>query len=268
MVIKPYRLTGDDIPKIQRIELQIFKAFLNACSELHLTYYLHGGTLLGAKLYHNFIPWDDDIDVSMPREDYEMFLKKGQKYLPKNLFIQTCYNDNEYTLCFAKIRDINTTLIEYSLQNRHNMKNGVYIDIFPIDGMKSKKKSLYVKLLRYRIDMSYWDVEYCKPLKKMLYIIISFPFLFISANKATQLLDTYRKKKSNFKNANIMLINRWFYPKYFYVPTSNDLIDFCGIKASTVRNVEDWLLIDYPNYKIIPPKDQQIPGHKLVKHIF
>ena len=270
MTKRAYHLNNKDVKKIQEYEFDILKVFVDICNKLNLTYYLHGGTLLGAKMYGGFIPWDDDIDVSMPREDYETFLKEGQKYLPKHLFIQSCYNDKEYTLCFAKIRNTETSLIEYSFQNRKKMINGVYIDIFPIDGMKNTKKSLYAKVLRRRIDMSYWDVEYCNIIKRITISLMIFPFLFITANKATRLLDTYRKRIRIPDNNHppVMLINRWYYPSSYYIPKSTNKVLFNGIEMNTVRNEHEWLLIDYPKYQLIPPKNKQIPGHKLVYHNF
>ena len=265
-----YRLPEKDIKPIQNIEFDILKEFIKVCDKLSLTYYLHGGTLLGAVMYQGFIPWDDDIDVSMPRDDYEIFLKEGQKYLPEHLRIQTCYNDKEYTLCFAKIRNINTILIEYSLQNRKHMMNGVYIDIFPIDGMKDKKKSFYAKCLRRRIDMSYWDTEKFNPLKKLAIAVSIFPFLFISSNKATRLLDTYRQKIRipDDKHPDIMLVNRWYYPTEYYIPKSNNKVIFNGAEMNSVPNPDKWLYIDYPHWKEIPPKDKQVPGHILIFYSF
>lgn len=265
-----YRLDKENIKTIQSIELDILTHFIYACHKLNLTYYIHGGTLLGAEMYKGFIPWDDDIDVSMPRDDYQIFINEGYNYLPKNLFIQTCYNDKEYTLCFAKIRNLDTSLVEYSLQNRKKMINGVYIDIFPIDGMNSRKKPLYANLLRRRIDMSYWDIEYCNIIKKIIISLLVFPLLFISANKATQLLDKYRQRirVQDEKLPKLMLINRWYYPSSYYIPKPNNTVSFCNLKVNTVRKPDEWLLIDYPHYRKIPPLSEQIPGHKLVYHKF
>ncbi len=263
-----YRLAADDVARIQQIELHVLLAFQKACEELGLTFYLHGGTLLGAKMYQGFIPWDDDIDVSMPRDDYERLLKEGQEHLPDYLRIQTCYNDPFYTLCFAKIRDTRTSLVEYALQNRKGMINGVYIDIFPIDGMKNKKRSIYARALRRRIDMSYWDTEPPIWIKRVLLRIMVFPLLFISANKATQLLDKYRQRIRVKNSPSVFLINRWYYPVSFYLPAPDETILFCGHEMPTMRNVHEWLLIDYPHYQTIPPKEEQIPGHRLVRHRF
>ena len=267
---QPYRLSPTDVAKIQHIEFGILQRFVEVCRKLNLRYFLHGGTALGAVMYQGFIPWDDDIDVSMPRDDYERFLREGQNYLPDNLRIQSCYNDKEYTLCFAKIRDTSTMLIEHALQNRHEMMNGVYIDIFPIDFVKNRKRNLYVRLLRRRIDMSYWDVEQCPWYKKAAITIMVSPLMLFSPNKATQMLDRYRQRlnKQNQNKTDLVLINRWFYPARYYYPAENKTLVFCGQDLFAMNNPENWLLIDYPRYRTIPKKEEQKPGHSLVFHKF
>jgi len=118
--------------KLKKTELDILVSFIRACEELDLRYYVLGGTLLGAVRHRGFIPWDDDIDVGMPRADYEIFLREGQKYLEAPYFLQTFRTDPQYTLNFAKIRNSSTTFMETSLRGR-NLNHGVYIDIFPLD---------------------------------------------------------------------------------------------------------------------------------------
>ena len=79
--------------RIKEIELDMLKAFVSICDQLGLKYYLIGGTLLGAVRHKGFIPWDDDIDVGMPREDYEVFVEKAGKLLPDYIFLQNYRTD-------------------------------------------------------------------------------------------------------------------------------------------------------------------------------
>ena len=110
----------------------MLKEFMRICAHLDLRYYVVGGTLLGAVRHQGFIPWDDDIDLAMPREDYERFLEKGQSLLSDEFFLQTFHTDPEFPANFAKIRDNRTTFIEKSVSGKH-IHHGVYIDIFPLD---------------------------------------------------------------------------------------------------------------------------------------
>ena len=125
-------ITMETVKKLQKIELKMFEMFVHICEEENLQYYLLGGTLLGAVRHKGFIPWDDDIDVGMPRGDYERFLLCAPKYLPKQYFLQTYKTDKEYPFPFAKIRDTKTVYKETALSNLQ-MNHGVWIDIFPLD---------------------------------------------------------------------------------------------------------------------------------------
>lgn len=135
--------TQEQLKTLKNLELDMLRAFVEACSKLSLRYYLVGGTLLGAVRHQGFIPWDDDIDVAMPRADYEIFLREGQKYLPQQYFVQCLNTDPAYAMNFAKIRDSRTTFVEYAVR-KYPMNHGVFIDIFPLDyypeGEKDQKK--------------------------------------------------------------------------------------------------------------------------------
>ncbi len=126
--------------ELQKKELEILKVFLNVCEKLKLNYYLVCGSALGAAKYSGFIPWDDDIDVGMLKEDYEIFLKEAPKLLPDNLFLQNYNNTKGYPLLFSKIRNSDTTYIEKEYKNNKNMNMGIFIDVFPIYGYPKDEK--------------------------------------------------------------------------------------------------------------------------------
>lgn len=119
--------------KLKQIQLNILDEFIEICDEHHFCYFALGGTALGSVRHRGFIPWDDDIDVGLSREDFEAFLNVAQAELPSGMFLQTFKTDENYPQCFAKIRASNTTFIEISSSNI-DMNHGVYIDIFPLDG--------------------------------------------------------------------------------------------------------------------------------------
>jgi lipopolysaccharide cholinephosphotransferase len=131
-------LSSEQLSKLKDRELGILIEFDKACKALGLRYTLSSGTLLGAVRHGGFIPWDDDVDVAMPRQDYERFIREAQAELLANLFVQTYLSDPKYPLGFCKIRDTSTTLKEYRTEDIA-MKGGVYIDVFPIDGESPKK---------------------------------------------------------------------------------------------------------------------------------
>lgn len=119
--------------KLKQIQLNILDEFIKICDEHHFQYFALGGTALGSVRHGGFIPWDDDIDVGLSREEFEAFLNVAQAELPSGMFLQTFKTDENYPCCFAKIRVSNTTFIEKTLSNI-DINHGVYIDIFPLDG--------------------------------------------------------------------------------------------------------------------------------------
>lgn len=125
-----------ELKEMQQIELSIFKEFVKVCKKHGLRYYMDGGTLLGACWFQGFIPWDDDIDLKMPRLDYEKFLKLQSEF-PKHILIEHPRKGKcEYL--FTKLIDNRTVLIEE--KNGIEKHTGVYIDIFPMDGYPDDPK--------------------------------------------------------------------------------------------------------------------------------
>ncbi len=122
-----------DLSEVQQIIWDMMQEILPVISENNLTYYMLGGTLLGAIRHKGFIPWDDDIDIGMPRKDYEKFLQIVQEKLPSHLELNTYWDDSPHHYYFSRIVD-----------TRHQLKRtgstvereeDVWVDIFPLDGM-------------------------------------------------------------------------------------------------------------------------------------
>lgn len=100
---------------IRPLQLRILKNLLaidKVCKEHNLRYYIMAGTMLGAVRHKGFIPWDDDLDIGMPRADYDLLMTNAKEWLPEPYEAVCAENDKEYPLPFAKIQDADTTLIE------------------------------------------------------------------------------------------------------------------------------------------------------------
>lgn len=134
-------INQQQMDEINAVQYHIFKEFHNVCKELRLRYYLVHGSLLGALRHKGFFPMDDDIDVAMPRKDYEVFIRQGQKIIDKRFFIQSYLSEQDYPLVFSKVRANDTAFIQPVLQN-FNVNQGIYIDVFPIDNYPVNKLSL------------------------------------------------------------------------------------------------------------------------------
>ncbi len=127
------------VKEAQKVMLEILIAFDGICRKHALTYWLDHGTLLGAVRHEGFIPWDDDLDVTMPREDYEKFLRIAPSELPDELFLQTRRTDPHHRMFFAKIRKRGTKYIDRWEENRKiGYHQGIFIDIFPVNTIENR----------------------------------------------------------------------------------------------------------------------------------
>ena len=123
-----------DIKPAQNIMLSLLQSFDKICKAHHLSYWLDHGTLLGAVRHGGFIPWDDDLDVTMPREDYEKFLELAGEELPSSVFLQTKETDPVTPVHYAKLRDRNSTYIDVWEEGKDiEYHQGIFIDIFPVN---------------------------------------------------------------------------------------------------------------------------------------
>ncbi len=140
--------------ELQKTELEILSEFIKICDMLDLPYFAVCGTALGAARHGGFIPWDDDVDVAMPREAYQRFISEAPKLLPKHLFLQNYLSEPKFPMLYSKLRNSQTTYIEKSAAHLP-INHGVYIDIFPLDGYpkdKEEQKRLESKKRLYSLQ--------------------------------------------------------------------------------------------------------------------
>lgn len=123
---------AEELKKLHQIELDIFQEIIRVCKENDITYFTVGGTTLGALRHNGFIPWDDDIDIGMMRDDYEKFLRIAQQALKDGYTLQHFKADSNTPTYFAKVRKDGTEFIERYNKNA-NIHQGVFIDIMPYD---------------------------------------------------------------------------------------------------------------------------------------
>lgn len=125
----------------QKLMTEILKEVHKICEKHNIKYFLDAGTLIGAVRHKGFIPWDDDLDIGMLREDYRKFLEIAKKELPDNLFLQTFDSDENYDIYQVpcKIRYNNTLFIQKVIAENPDMHNGIYIDVLPYDSLPKSK---------------------------------------------------------------------------------------------------------------------------------
>lgn len=158
------RLQGETpLRQAQLVMLRIIKVVHNICRRHGITYWLDGGTALGAVRHKGFIPWDDDVDLCMLRDDYNTFIAVAEKELPGDLFLQVSGKDLDYYLHWAKIRDKYST-IEEKAYRKARFHKGIGIDIFPCDFVPENRflaclQILFSKAFRYRSKNLHRDMK-------------------------------------------------------------------------------------------------------------
>ena len=146
--------TSGTIKKLKKVQLEILLSVVDICDRNGIKYYLIGGTLLGAVRHKGFIPWDDDIDIAMLRDDYEKFNNCWENENPDDLIMQNKEKDERVHQSFTKIRKKGTKLVEKETMHSGIFK-GIAIDIFPLDKIP-EKDNLFLKFnyTIYRFLMS------------------------------------------------------------------------------------------------------------------
>lgn len=257
----------EDIKKLKEIELEIFRHFIEIYNENSLRYFVVGGTALGAVRHKGFIPWDDDIDVALPRGDYEKFLIAAQKSLPSNMFLQTYITDKNYPNPFAKLRQSDTAFIEKST-SKIKMNHGVYVDIFPLDGysrsgIKGKLLGLKERILKISVASVFVSGNISRN-KFRAIVKRAIARLLPDYRASVRRLDTMYKKIP-YEDAEIIVnfCGAWaekeIMPKAYF----GDGIEgeFEGIKVVLPAKTHEYLTALYGDYMTLPPEEERVGHH-------
>jgi len=250
--------------------LHVFKYTVEFLNKHNLRYIACGGTVLGAVRHQDFIPWDDDMDIYMPRADYEQFLSLKQE-TRKDGFDILSLRDEGYYLPFAKISDMHTTLLE---QEEFPFLMGVYVDVFALDNFefsdqeitKIQRKSLkkfyhYLKSVSHKKTSDFWKDIIRGNFKEAQYKLE----VMVSRHFRKPLLKAffdYQDWYSKFDGNKTVCVTQWA-GKIFKREWFEDTISlpFGDTTVIVPRDYDGYLTCLYGDYMTLPPKEMRVSDH-------
>lgn len=263
-------ITDEELQQLKAIELEILDEFVRICDKHSIKYFLSGGTCLGAIRHKGFIPWDDDIDVSMLRSDYEKFCEVCKTDLANAYILQNFHTEKNCGLIFGKIRKKNTIFSEdYS---RHiKMNQGIWIDIFPYDNVpdNEKERSKYIKKVTFLKNLYIVKCGYKTPpgmslYGKIAYSVAKFICLFISQSALIKKLNKELMLYANSNSKNVFpfggaySIEKELLPKTMLNNTCR--VEFEGKTYTTFAEYNEYLAGHYGDYMTLPPEKNRKAG--------
>ena len=265
-------ISDTELREAQLIMLDILKEIDRVCKKGNIQYWLDSGTLLGAIRHKGFIPWDDDLDICMLREDYNKFIEISKEELSKKYFLQSYDSDNKTENMWIKLRDRNSIL---KINEREKGHIGIFVDIFPMDFYSNNDKNYKIKNKIKLITLMYWmkHAKIKRPVIKhikgnMTKLIARLIFLFNPKFNYKNIIKLVKKELKNISmesegsdyiNYGVevpfdkMIEKNWIFPL--------DSYEFEGEKYPIPREYDLYLKNLYGNYMELPKKENRRPSH-------
>lgn len=255
-----------DIEEIKKLLRYMLREYHALCEKNGLFYNVFGGTMLGAVRHQGMIPWDNDIDVTMPRPDYEKFVRMI-KNSEKSEFDILCYPQKNYSYPFAKLVLKNTVLFELPRKKKYQ-KIGLYIDIFPVDGypIKNEKRTLKkldtLKYLREQAVLLHGDKNniLIRKMKEVLSALLELPGVGFYLNKEIKI-----QKKTDYEKAEYVFLQGAGWGEKGKIKKSIYLnrkeYEFDGFKVWGIEDYDQHLSRLYGDYMQPPALDKRTANH-------
>lgn len=252
--------------KLQLTEAEMLDEIVRICKKHNLQYFLIGGTLLGAVRHKGFIPWDDDLDIAMPREDYEKFQAICVKELDEKYYLHSIDTDPEYWVGFIKIRKKNTVFEPKQDATIDTPYKGVYVDIFPLDNAK-RERSIWQDIQAYAckglVSFQYRRRHATMITKTPIGIVILYPILSLFSIKTISKWISSIMQWNKDKNAKYFVnigsfidFHKQTMPKEKFLPSVE--VEFEGKKYAAPKDYDYVLNRLYGDYMEIPPENKRV----------
>ncbi|MBO4835876.1 MAG: LicD family protein [Lachnospiraceae bacterium] len=269
---KVVEITGENFRKMQLVQLDMIKELDRVCRKHDIGYVLVSGTLLGAVRHKGYIPWDDDGDVAMLREDYEKFKALSNEMDPSICYFQDHDTDPEYRWGYGKLRRTGTKYIRVG-QEHLKCKTGIFVDVFPLDDVPlSFIGQVFQDVHCYILRKILWSEvgKYsAKGFKKLWFSLLSK----IPAQTVFDWLDVYVRKSNNSTPNRVRALTLPAAGKYYY--KSEHLKDRYGMPKEWfleraeyefegehflgTKDYDAILKHYYRDYMTLPPEDKRTP---------
>lgn len=252
------------LKEIQNEEKKILEETIKFLSKYNITYYIWAGSLLGCVRHKGFIPWDDDIDIAIPREDYNKLigiLKQNKCIITDNMKA-IGFELGNFDAPFLKIINQNICVNEL-----RNYDKNIWIDIFPLDGVPNRSKIFYKKVFLYkriyfwkRSEIRKWEDDSNNILKRRIKKVLLFllrPIKYHTIiNKYIRVCSKYKIKNSEFVCHNVWGVGeKEKFPKQLLLETAKYKFEELEVKG--IKDYDKWLTIRYGNYMQLPPENER-----------
>lgn len=266
------QLDKETLRKLQQKELESLIYFDAFCKKHELRYYLLGGCVIGAVRHNGFIPWDDDIDLIMPRRDYERMLRLWRENEPNERFLMLKTDGETFTgNSFATLVDTSATMVKEN-QKDIDVPHGIVTDIFPMDGCPDKKLRRYLQY--YHAMMYSLYITEVVPTKHGLPIRLIGSILLKlvpSRDKRTKIWKKHERKMTKYAfNTHTKCTELCAGPHYMLNEYPQEAFaeavyhDFEGLTMPLPKGYDAYLRMAFGDYMALPPEEQQVPHHDLV----